>query len=402
MRDILSTTKDNCCGTVEIFCPCPKKDLDNLVRFLYYGEILYEEKSDTKKIFENLKEIFGFSENLSLNCREDTENDSDTLSVPDSKAETETEDFPIREAREISPDWGNSELFSFLKNTNPVEAEISLNPKKNAQISEKTSSKPVPSGSEPKKSITPVTTTQLEKKSSKSEKSKISSSDSKCQKTLGKKLKSDKIRNKSVSPVRNNSWMDSQSTDSEASSTSSHFEPVPTKKSTETTSKKSTVSKPKSGKKPVISDSENESSNEIEKEKEFEKFVSQACSQSGSTLEKSKEDNLPLQEKRSEKKSEKKSGRKRKKSETTWEDGQVFTAETILGKRIAKGGKYGIEYLVKWHGYTHEHNTWEPEENILDQGLIDEFDSRNTNTEVCIYFRFRVPIINQSNAQISF
>lgn len=133
--------------------------------------------------------------------------------------------------------------------------------------------------------------------------------------------------------------------------------------------------------------------NEIEKEKEFEKFVSQACSQSGSTLEKSKEDNLPLQEKRSEKKSEKKSGRKRKKSETTWEDGQVFTAETILGKRIAKGGKYGIEYLVKWHGYTHEHNTWEPEENILDQGLIDEFDSRNTNTEVCIYFRFRVPII---------
>ena len=52
----------------------------------------------------------------------------------------------------------------------------------------------------------------------------------------------------------------------------------------------------------------------------------------------------------------------------------VFAAEKILKKRLKKGK--GVEYLVKWQGYGPKYNTWEPEENILDQRLIEEFNSK--------------------------
>ena len=34
------------------------------------------------------------------------------------------------------------------------------------------------------------------------------------------------------------------------------------------------------------------------------------------------------------------------------------------------------EYLVKWKGWGPKYSTWEPEENILDGRLIDQFDKR--------------------------
>ena len=43
---------------------------------------------------------------------------------------------------------------------------------------------------------------------------------------------------------------------------------------------------------------------------------------------------------------------------------QVFAAEALTRKRLTKGGK--TEYLVKWKGWSAKHNSWEPEENILD------------------------------------
>ena len=67
LREILSSTKEHCCGTIEVFCPCSKGELSHLVNFLYDGEIHCEGVSDSLKIIENLQKIFGFARNLDLN-----------------------------------------------------------------------------------------------------------------------------------------------------------------------------------------------------------------------------------------------------------------------------------------------------------------------------------------------
>ena len=50
----------------------------------------------------------------------------------------------------------------------------------------------------------------------------------------------------------------------------------------------------------------------------------------------------------------------------------IFAAEKILKKRMRKGK---IQYLVKWSNFPKSASTWEPEDNILDQRLITEFNS---------------------------
>jgi len=49
------------------------------------------------------------------------------------------------------------------------------------------------------------------------------------------------------------------------------------------------------------------------------------------------------------------------KSLTSWLNGQVFSVETILGKRLQNGS---IEYLVKWKGWSNNFNSWESKESI--------------------------------------
>ncbi|XP_072943860.1 uncharacterized protein Pc [Epargyreus clarus] len=49
----------------------------------------------------------------------------------------------------------------------------------------------------------------------------------------------------------------------------------------------------------------------------------------------------------------------------------VYAAERIMKKRIRKNK---VEYFVKWKGWKPKHNTWEPEENILDPRLIQSFE----------------------------
>ena len=49
----------------------------------------------------------------------------------------------------------------------------------------------------------------------------------------------------------------------------------------------------------------------------------------------------------------------------------VFRAEKILQSRKKKGQK---QFLVKWYGYPRKEATWEPEENILDKRLIENFE----------------------------
>ncbi|XP_050304834.1 polycomb group protein Pc-like [Anthonomus grandis grandis] len=50
---------------------------------------------------------------------------------------------------------------------------------------------------------------------------------------------------------------------------------------------------------------------------------------------------------------------------------RVYAAERIMKKRMRKGV---VEYYVKWKGWSQKHNTWEPEENILDGRLIEQFE----------------------------
>ena len=64
MRNILFSFKENCCGIMEILCPCPKDELEQLVKFLYSGIISFN--VDLLKILDNLITIFGFPENLTL------------------------------------------------------------------------------------------------------------------------------------------------------------------------------------------------------------------------------------------------------------------------------------------------------------------------------------------------
>ena len=61
------------------------------------------------------------------------------------------------------------------------------------------------------------------------------------------------------------------------------------------------------------------------------------------------------------------------------EDGDVlFEVETLLSRREKrhKRRKCRVEYLVKWAGFGHEHNSWEPAVNIADPQLIADLDKR--------------------------
>ena len=57
--------------------------------------------------------------------------------------------------------------------------------------------------------------------------------------------------------------------------------------------------------------------------------------------------------------------------QNTVDNQTVFNAEKILKRRKRKGRN---QYLVKWVGYPKNQATWEPEENILDKRLLENFD----------------------------
>ncbi|KAK3508112.1 hypothetical protein QTP70_014469 [Hemibagrus guttatus] len=67
---------------------------------------------------------------------------------------------------------------------------------------------------------------------------------------------------------------------------------------------------------------------------------------------------------------------------------QVFDAECILSKRLRKGK---LEYLVKWRGWSSKHNSWEPQENLLDPRLLAAFNKREQERELLIRKRGKRP-----------
>ena len=76
LREILSSSKEHCCGTIEVLCPCSRVELKHLVNFLSDGEINCENETDLLKVIENLQKIFGFPENLDLSYQNETFFDS--------------------------------------------------------------------------------------------------------------------------------------------------------------------------------------------------------------------------------------------------------------------------------------------------------------------------------------
>uniref|UniRef100_A0A3Q3E7J3 Chromobox homolog 7b n=1 Tax=Labrus bergylta TaxID=56723 RepID=A0A3Q3E7J3_9LABR len=52
---------------------------------------------------------------------------------------------------------------------------------------------------------------------------------------------------------------------------------------------------------------------------------------------------------------------------------QVFAVESVLKKRVRKGN---VEYLLKWKGWPPKYSTWEPEEHILDQRLVQAYEEK--------------------------
>ena len=53
-------------------------------------------------------------------------------------------------------------------------------------------------------------------------------------------------------------------------------------------------------------------------------------------------------------------------------DGE-YTVVRILAEKVEKGQKY---YLIQWLDYPEEENSWEPPENIEDEGLIEVWKER--------------------------
>ena len=62
------------------------------------------------------------------------------------------------------------------------------------------------------------------------------------------------------------------------------------------------------------------------------------------------------------------------------EDIPKYEVEEVLNSRLKKGK---LEYLVKWSGYTNDHNTWEPESNLTNSKEVINNFHKSTPSAPC-------------------
>ena len=55
-------------------------------------------------------------------------------------------------------------------------------------------------------------------------------------------------------------------------------------------------------------------------------------------------------------------------------DDDIYEVDRILEARVGASGTR--EYLIKWRGWGARFNSWEPQEHIVDEGLLAEFEAR--------------------------
>ncbi|XP_053672960.1 chromobox protein homolog 1-like [Anopheles nili] len=67
------------------------------------------------------------------------------------------------------------------------------------------------------------------------------------------------------------------------------------------------------------------------------------------------------------------------KPEEPMDEPNEFSVEKILDSRLIEGK---VQYFLKWKGYSSEENTWEPEENLECDDLIQAFKESRKKKEV--------------------
>ena len=99
LRTILASVQDQCCGIIEILCPCSTKHLEHLVHFLYHGEIRCRNELESFEILDDLNNIFGFPKELCLYKSHDRQtlfNDEESRTSRMCEAILNSLDFPTK------------------------------------------------------------------------------------------------------------------------------------------------------------------------------------------------------------------------------------------------------------------------------------------------------------------